>query len=101
MYNAITIEAKYEVLNRLINSIDFDMPKVPTKSLRSYISLLRFVIKKLVKKEATAFGKTKPIKIKLEYFEAFALEKTLEVVLHKSPDRELQNILDDINQKLA
>ena len=101
MFDKITITLKHEVLTKLNTCIDFDLPKVPTKPLRSYISLLSFVLKKLTKKEASTVGRTKPIKIKLEYFEAFALERTLEVVLVKSPDRELQNVLDQLNQSLA
>lgn len=97
----IKLEIKPEVLTDLCNCVDFEMPEAPTQSVKSYISLLAFVVLKLCKKEVACRNQTKPVKIKLEFHEAYCLEQTLKVVLEKKPDRELQNILDQLNQKLA
>lgn len=100
MYN-IKLEIKPNTLSNLCNAIDFDIPPQKNKSMKSYISLLAHVVLKLSKKELANRGAEKPLKIKLEYFEAYCLEQTLKVVLEKSPDRELQNVFDQLNQKLA
>src|SRR5690554_4770161 len=101
MYQPIKLEIKPTVLNDLCQAIDFDIPEQTDKKMRSYISLLAHVVLKLCKKEISNRGKEKAIKIKLEYFEAFCLEQTLKVVLEKTPDRELQNVYDQLNQKLS
>lgn len=101
MYQPIKLEIKPTVLANLCDSIDFEVPQQKEKKLKSYISLLAHVVLKLCKKEFSNRGKEKPIKIKLEYFEAYCLELTLKVVLEKNPDRELQNVFDQLNQKLA
>lgn len=101
MYTPIKLEIKPTVLKELCDAFNFDVPPQNSKSVRSYLSLLAHVLKKLSKKEITNRGGEKPIKIKLEYFEALCVEKTLEVVIENTPSRELQNVFDQLNQKLA
>lgn len=100
MYN-IKLEIKPEVLADLCDAIDFDIPEQQDKKMKSYISLLASVVLKLCKKEISNRGGAKSIKIKLEYFEAFCLEQTLKVVLDKTPDRDLQNVFDQLHQKTS
>ncbi|MBK5213395.1 MAG: hypothetical protein JJE55_07020 [Flavobacteriaceae bacterium] len=101
MYNPIKLEINSDVLTTLCAYIDFDVPQRQEKTTRSYISLLRHVALKLSKKEISNRGSEKPIKIKLEYFEAFCLEKTLYALLYVNKDRDMQNIFDQLNQKTA
>lgn len=101
MYQPIKLEIKPNVLAKLCAFIDFDMPPKQPKNIRSFISLLTSVVMKLAKKELSNRGSEKPIKIKLEYFEGFCLEQTLKGILKNTPDRELQNVFDQLNQKTA
>jgi len=99
MCQPIKLEIKPTVLFELCKALDFDVPPVNDKQAKSYVSLLTHVLLKLSKKELSNRGSEKPIKIKLEYFEAFCLEKTLEVILVKTPARNIQNVFDQLNQK--
>lgn len=79
----------------------FEFLPNPDKIKRAFISLLASVVLKLAKKEISHRGGTKPIKIKLEYHEAYCLENTISSVLDEGYDRELQNIYSQIHQKLS